>query len=244
MAPVLSRDNLSEQVARYLSDYIRQHNLKPGQSLPSEMQVGKELGVSRGIVREAFRSLVAAGLIEVSSGRRARVCPIGQGVLSQLFHHALVTDQVLPEQILEMRRVIEVGVVQLAAVRRLTMDVDRMHQLLAHMRSSLGDIDRYADYDVQFHQAIARATQNPLFALLVGSLREAVESSIRAGLRRRNRHQFERSLELHELVSAAIVAGDPEDAGRAMELHFDDAVHAVVTQSAKDGPLGNSPTST
>ena len=72
MSTILSRDTLSSQVARYVREHVRAYNLKPGDLLPSELQISRELEVSRGIVREAFRSLAAAGVIEIASGKRPR----------------------------------------------------------------------------------------------------------------------------------------------------------------------------
>ena len=62
------------------SDVASQHEaevlsggLEPGTKLPSERELALRLGVSRPLVREALRSLVERGLVEISPGRGAFV---------------------------------------------------------------------------------------------------------------------------------------------------------------------------
>ncbi len=230
----INRDNLSDQVARYLQGYMRDHNLRPGDPLPSEAEVCRALGVSRGIVREAFRSLAAAGLIEVSSGRRAQVRALSDASLTQLLQHAVATEQVTPGEILELRRTVEVGAAQLAASRRRPEDVEAIREAVKQMEKVLRDADRFVAHDFEFHVAIARATQNPLFTVLIRSLRKPIEDSIREGLRSRDSDQaWLRIQDLHTRILQAIVAGDPAQAGRFMELHFDDAISAVLAYGKK-----------
>src|SRR5438094_4609211 len=66
-------ENLADRVADYLIHYIRERGLTSGQPLPSEVQVAAKLKISRGIVREAYRSLRSAGILDVSPGRVPRV---------------------------------------------------------------------------------------------------------------------------------------------------------------------------
>lgn len=236
MNDIVNRNNLSDQVAAYLRNYISSHGLKIGDSLPSEMEVCDELGVSRGIVREAFRSLAAIGVIEVTSGKRARVHRLHDEVLAQLFDHAIRTDQITPAQVLEMRRVIETGAARLAAERRTPEDVEALIRAVQGMQDALPqNIDRYVAHDVQFHTDVARATHNPLFVFLVSSLRQSLADSIRAGLQGRTRDEQLRHIQdLHVAILEAITRGDPDSAMSTMGLHFDDALAAVSRQPAGD----------
>jgi len=236
MNDFVNRNNLSDQVAAYLRNYITSHGLKLGDSLPSEMEVCDELGVSRGIVREAFRSLAAIGVIEVTSGKRARVHRLRDEVLAQLFEHAIRTDQITAAQVLEMRRVIETGVARLAAERRTPEDVEALSGAVQGMQEALPQsIDRYVAHDVQFHIEVARAAHNPLFVFLVSSLRQSLGDSIRAGLQGRTRDdQLRHIQDLHAAILEAIARGDPDTATSTMGLHFDDALAAVSQQPAGD----------
>ena len=65
--------NLSDRVAHHLMEHIRTNGLASGERLPSEMRVSADLKISRGIVREAYRALRSAGILDISNGRHPRV---------------------------------------------------------------------------------------------------------------------------------------------------------------------------
>src|SRR6187455_2402230 len=83
--PNLMRPTLSAQVARHLLDLIAREGLKPGDTAPSEVQICRDLEVSRGSVREAYRTLAALGILEIESGRRPRLQSMNAAVLAQVF---------------------------------------------------------------------------------------------------------------------------------------------------------------
>ena len=93
--------SLTSQVERYIIALIRREQLKPGDAIPSEMQLVEQLGLSRSVVREAFRSLAALGIVEIRSGRKPRVKTFDSSVLELLLNFAASTAQVSLEQILE-----------------------------------------------------------------------------------------------------------------------------------------------
>jgi DNA-binding FadR family transcriptional regulator len=227
-APVVERVNLSEQVANYIRDAIRRDRLRPGDAVPSEMQVSEELGVSRGIVREAFRSLAAAGLVEVRSGKRPVVRSLDGEALTQLLHHAIVTEQIAPRQVLELRRVIEVGTVEMAAARRTAADLAEIGAAVVQMGAALDDVGQFLVGDLRFHLAIAGATQNPLVAVLVRSLREPIEDSMREVLRRRSAAaSIRRYHGFHQTILQALANQDAAQAAAVMAQHFEAALAAI-----------------
>ena len=63
----LDKPTLSAQVAHHLLDLITRERLRPGDAVPSEVQICRELGVSRGSVREAYRTLAALGMLEIET---------------------------------------------------------------------------------------------------------------------------------------------------------------------------------
>src|SRR5678809_1724016 len=113
--PTLQKPTLSAQVARHLLDLIQQQNLRPGDLVPSEVQICKDLQVSRGSVREAYRTLAALGILEIESGRRPRLRAIDPNVLTQVFDYALNTAQVNVAHVTETRRALELQTAQFAA---------------------------------------------------------------------------------------------------------------------------------
>src|SRR5580693_8194830 len=99
----MQNDSLTMRVTDYIFSYIRDNELSTGESLPSELRTSTDLSISRGVVREAFRSLEAAGIIEKENGRSPRVGVLNGSFLTTLLVHAIATSQVSVKQLLELR---------------------------------------------------------------------------------------------------------------------------------------------
>src|SRR4051794_19838097 len=99
--------SLVSKVIHDIRSMIRSEGLRIGDSLPSESAMGEKLGVSRAVVREAYRSMAALQLINVGNGRRAKVSAVDRDVLALVIDHGVQTDQVSVQQILDVRRTIE-----------------------------------------------------------------------------------------------------------------------------------------
>lgn len=218
----------SERVIRYLVGYIRRNQLAPGAKLPSEVQTSAELQVSRGIVREAYRSLSSAGVVEIANGRSPRVSHLSNRAFTQLIQHALSTQQISAEQVLELRGPIECRAAELAAKRRTEYDIAALKRHVAAMRAAGSRREPFVRADIRFHEIIGRATGNPLFGLIASALRESLEASMRAGFESRtSRAELNQVIEAHAAIVNAIDAGSARDARRLMSDHFEDARAAI-----------------
>src|SRR5215469_14219203 len=121
---LIRNDNLSERVTRYLVKLIQDNDLKPGDRVPSEVQVSGELRISRGVVRQAYHSLRTAGILEIAMGRSPRVGELSHAAFTPIFLHALSTEQVSVEDVLELRFAVEVHAAELAARHRSSWQVE------------------------------------------------------------------------------------------------------------------------
>jgi DNA-binding FadR family transcriptional regulator len=218
-----------EVAIRAINDRIRDGRLRVGDPIPSEAGIADELGVSRTVVREALRALAALGVVDLGNGRRARVGPIDNDVLGLVLDHAVHTDQVSIQQIYDVRRTIEMRTVSLAALRRLDVEAETIAAHAAAMRKAFSTPPDVMEHDIAFHGAIAVASRNPLFALVVGSFGLVTRQTWRIGWESRATDvQRMASVECHERVAAAIEARNPRAAEAAMAQHFDDSVRALL----------------
>ena len=119
--------NLSDRVAHHLMDHIRTNRLSSGSRLPSEVRLSADLKISRGIVREAYRALRSAGILEISNGRSPRVGALRSTSLIHLLQHAMATQQANAEQALDLRAAIEVRAAELAAEDRKSTRLNSSH---------------------------------------------------------------------------------------------------------------------
>lgn len=221
--------NLSDQVANYLIEYTRRHRLKSGEEVPSEGSLSHELKVSRGVVREAFRSLRTAGILDIANGRSPRVGRLTNQAVTQFLNHALHTEQASTAHALDVRNALEVRAAELAARNRSDDDAAALQREAAVMRASSRQRRRFIDADIRFHEILGRATGNPLFALLGSALREALDVSIRAGFdSRRTTAEHDRVAETHTNIADAVAARRPARARRLMQQHFTEATAFVL----------------
>jgi GntR family transcriptional regulator, transcriptional repressor for pyruvate dehydrogenase complex len=224
----LGHDSVSTQVVKHLLGKINDLQLRPGDEVDSEVQVSRELGVSRGSVREAYRILAALGVLDVANGRRPRIHAVNSSALAQIFGHALQIAQATPLHVQEFRRGVEVHGAQLAA--RFATDRQRatLRSLIADMRASMDDEARRRSADLAIHVTLAEASTNPLNTLILTALQSAISQSLRGDYQvQRSDAEIVRIIDVHEAVVEAVCAGDPVAAGSAMACHFDLSINSL-----------------
>ncbi|QCJ70945.1 FadR family transcriptional regulator [Providencia heimbachae] len=224
MHPLIEKQTLSEQVRSYVLSLISQSNLNPGDEIPSEKEIIERLGVSRGVVREAFQSLSILGILDISSGKKPKIQKLNSNPLETIFNHAIVTQQVNYRQVLELRRAIEVDSAVLAAIHGNKNDYIHLRKITDKMQQSLlvsNDWDLFIQSDIAFHLALAEISQNPLYGLMLKALRGALGGSISAGLLNQNNHEeHKKIIDIHFDILDAIERKDHVGTGLKMDTHF------------------------
>lgn len=212
-----------------ITRHIRENDLTPGDRLPSEAALSRELNVSRTVVREAFRSLAAMRIIEIANGKRATVAEIDHGAMSLMVEHGVLTQQISVQQVYDVRRTIESRIAALAALRRTDAEAADIVAAAAAMRAAMDAPDDLMVHDLAFHDILARASRNPLFALIVGALQGITRQTWAIGWRSRvTKADCDRMIRNHEEIARGVAEGDPVRAVAAMGQHFDESVKALV----------------
>jgi len=215
---VTREPRLSDKVADMMLETILSRRLQVGDRLPSERELGEQFGVSRTVVREAVRALVAKGVIEVRSGSGLRVAAVDAAVVSESMSLYLRGGALDFEKVHEVRALLEVHIAGLAAERATEDDLDRMRAVHERMRRETGDVEAAARDDLEFHRVIARATQNDLYLLLMDSI-----GSTLIDIRRENLGSGAAPMTLsqHEQVLERIAARNAAGARAAMAAHLE-----------------------
>ncbi|CAM5299639.1 FadR/GntR family transcriptional regulator [Streptomyces purpurascens] len=222
---------LADQVASTLSEEIESGRLAEGDRLPTEVELVRQLGVSRTVVREALSRLRNAGLIEPRQGIGVFVLPRRTRPLD--LEAADTKAKVL--QIVEVRRAMEGEAAHLAATRATPLDLARMRQALDAIDSAVAAGGDGVDEDLAFHRSIAESTGNTVLVSTLRYLGDVSRSGIRvtrANEARRNDF-IEAVRAEHHAILAAIEARDAEAARTAARLHMNHA--AARLQDADDG---------
>jgi GntR family transcriptional repressor for pyruvate dehydrogenase complex len=227
---IQERQTLSERVAHHIEQLIAENVLRPGDKLPPQRQLCAELGVSRTVVREAVHSLTAKGLLDLSVGRNGTTVrrPSADATAeSMTLYLKSGRGGVQTEQVLEVRRALEPAMAKLAATRRTSEDL-RVLESLAQIDLREIDGEGFVRWDEDFHTALARATHNEIFVLLLAAI-----NSWMYDLRRRAADVLRIApamSEQHGLIVEMLKAQDAEGAYQAMESHLDEA--AEIQQAA------------
>src|SRR6266702_331078 len=220
----MPNDSLTMRVTDYIFDHIRDNELSTGDSLPSELRTSTELSISRGIVREAFRSLEVAGILEKENGRSPKVGMLNSEFLTHLMLHAISTKQISVKQVLELRTSIEMLAAELAARKRTRSDIQRLRSAVEGMRQSVSKPATFVQHDLDFHDLINRASGNLLIEVICAAMHESMQESMRVGLiKRKGGADILKVVESHEMIVNAIEQQNAGLAGLLMKKHFAEA---------------------
>lgn len=175
------------------------------------------------MVREAVRSLVVKGLLEVRPGGRTLVRAPDPALVSEMMTMMLRTGRgdVAFAHMHEVRRLLEVEIAGLAAERRDQSDLPRIEAQLDAMVARQADPRQWAEADVAFHSAIATATHNPLYSVLLDSIVEMLLEIRLTGIRLPDTP--EKADHHHRAIFERISAGDRLGARKAMQAHLQEA---------------------
>lgn len=202
---------------------ITSGRLQPGERLPPEPELCVKTGVSRSTVREALRLLASQHLIVttrgVTGGSFVAHPDAEQLAEAMTTGFTLLTNSagVGLTDLLELRRALEVPAAGLAALRR---DDDQLAEVRgAFFDPAVDDLETMLAAHAAFHMAVAKATMNPLFELVVRPLYHAkfgedVTENLPPGYWR----QIDAD---HRLILDCLVMRDAESATRAAAQHLD-----------------------
>jgi DNA-binding FadR family transcriptional regulator len=172
-----------ETVLDHIKQRIADGSLKPGSQLPPEIELARELGLSRTPVREAVKVLAAAGVLSVKHGHGTFVSAGAQASLGQLLLFEIYLKDTTPQKLMEVRTLFERSCAELAAQRRTDEDLAAMRACIERLRPLVEadpiDFDATLEADLDFHRAIYRAAQNELVATLANFVLNMVSGWLR-----------------------------------------------------------------
>ena len=211
------RTSLSDDIVRQITDLISRGALRPGDRLPAERELCKQFGVGRTSLREALRSLIVMGILDVRLGEGTFVSDNQDKYLEKTLEWGLLLDPKVVEDLIETRLMLESQNAFLAAQRATAEDCEEIEQAIRGMEESLKSTKNYLEFDLKFHLAIARATRNKILYQLLSMTRGYLQEWIKKALSRR---QAELSLREHEKILEALRSSNPEQARSAMTAHI------------------------
>lgn len=228
-----ARQSVSDMVFERLKRSIVAGEWQPGEKIPSEDRLCKEMDVSRVSIRAAINRLSAIGLLESRQGGGTYVC-----MLSGAEHIGSIIPFIALERpdrisMFEFRKIIEVESAGLAAMRADVETVNEMRRLAIRMRES-ECAEQTALFDAQFHYIIAKATRNPIIIRVFEVLQDTYYALIKQNVDLIGVY----GARYHELICGAIESRDSALARQYMEEHLTTSMRIAAEMGEQVDPEG------
>jgi DNA-binding FadR family transcriptional regulator len=216
---------------------ILRGELRPGDPLPTEEELGGEPGVSRTVLREAVKVLAAKRLVESRPKTGTRVLPRSEWNLIDpdvmAWRLEADPDEQFFADVIDLRRIVEPEAAALAATRATDEEREELAESFEAMRKALEDDepDAYLSADLRFHAILLEACHNELLEQMAAMLR----ATFRALFIRTSATRAQ-ALPLHAAVLDAIRAGDAGAAEEATRTLIGDTAASLAAVRA-DGAM-------
>ena len=210
----IKREQASMQVRKHLCALAMRGELKPGDRLPTERQLARELCISRSSLREGIVHLTTFGVLKSVHG-------VGTFVAADLHYGQLEAISEFYNfpvwQMFETRLALEPQIAALAAKRATKRQIAALGEHVACLRGLEVTPQRLRVHDIRFHRMVALACGNPILSAMVDGVSASDEAKDRSW---EQSLDFEVEAEMHDRIYLAIKSRDPERARLAMEQHL------------------------
>ncbi|GAK02525.1 lactate-responsive regulator LldR [Geomicrobium sp. JCM 19037] len=221
-----------EEVADSLKGAIEKGDLKPGDRLESVEKLAERFAVGRSAIREALSALRATGLVDIRHGEGTFVRSYESIDLKIPYSSLLLVNPKEIKELLEVRKILEVGSVQAAAKHRTEEDLQQMKEALHLMNIHMDDEKLGEKADWAFHMQVARASKNDMLVRLLQSVADLTVETMLETRRIWLYSEKVRAEQLHEEHMAIYTAIEKRQVARAGELMMDhlQSVESLLSQ--------------
>ena len=215
----IRKTRVAEEIADRIRVLILDGTFPAGQALPAERSLAERFGVSRGSIRDAFRTLETIGLLVTRHGQGTFPQELDVNRLIAPLASVLSYRYELQDELLDLRRMFEPAVARAAATRVTDEDLADLERILHAQRQKLKTGRSAIVEDTAFHHVLARATRNRAVVSIMATLNDLLVESRKLTLKQKGRPG--RSILGHEAVVAALRRRDAGAAAEAMREHID-----------------------
>lgn len=221
LKPIKTR-KIYEEIVDQIRDLVARGDLKPGDRLPSERDLVERLQVSRASIREALSALEMMGLLEVRSGEGTFVRKLRSESVVAPLAWMLTMEKGTMLELLEVRKILEVQAVGIAAERADESDLKELFAALEDMREELSSLASDGKSDHRFHYAVTRATKNKIMIRLMDTISDLMKYMLKSSRSKLYEGKYTPALllEEHMRIYEAIKDKDSRKAREFMLHHL------------------------
>jgi len=209
---------LYQEVLLKINEIIEEDHLTVGDRLPSERELAERLNVGRSSIREALRALELLGLISTRRGEGTFIEEHTSHRLVEILSFFILRNEKSKKELLEIRTLIELDAVRLAAERITGEMVQKMEALIKKSEERLKSGAIPINEDYLFHQSIAIASNNHLLYKIWKLIVDYGRVILKESLQRYGRPEV--SIQEHRNILKALKEHDIEEAEKQMKFHL------------------------
>ena len=219
MFKAIKQVRVSDEIVNQMKNLISDGTLKPGDQLPPERELIKEFGVSRPTLREALKSLVAMGFLEVKQAKRTFVKSMISERMQDPLSLLIKTDTQKIFDLIEVRKAMEAWSAFHAAQRATEEDIKQLEFIIKEMKAAFEQGRNWEKEDADFHLAIAQATHNTIQTHIMSTIYDLLRESVARVFT--DRTKVKKLLHQHDRIFSAIKNHSPEKARDRTLEHLD-----------------------
>jgi GntR family transcriptional repressor for pyruvate dehydrogenase complex len=216
----LLKKRIFDEVYDQLVSLINNGTLKPGEQLPPERILARDLNVSRQSIREALKRAESKGLVKVRQGEGTFILSAASDLLESPFLTMMTEEVGKIYEFIEIRKLIEVWCAQKAAQFTTARDLKKMEKALSEMEGLIDSREILGKPDIDFHIAVAEASHNTLMVHMMTTIRQIFQSMFKISNFTRRPGKNRILIRQHREIYDAIKKKDPELARRKMDQHL------------------------
>lgn len=212
----IENQGVTTAVIQRIRSALLRGELKPGDKLPSELDLAKSLGVARPSVREALKILESLGVLEIRRGSGTLVSDGSSPKVIDPLLFSLLLDRGSAYHILELRRMFETAYTQLAAENRDESDLQKMDEAIRQLEEAASRGEQTGALDLAFHRIVLEATKNPLVIKIGLTILELLSHSIDDAIR----VNPQKGISDHKKIREAIAKRDLQEVREVVQDSF------------------------
>jgi len=224
MLEPIKTEKLYNIIMRRITEFIKEQKLELGDRLPPERELATVLSVSRASVRQAITALAAQGIISVRHGDGNYISNTNSDSHTlELFGHFLAGSQINPDEILEVRIMLECEAARLCALRADDNQLVLLQDLLERKRRLNGKENSLSNMNKDLHNAITTGAKNSALLRIMDVVWDIMGSNMWPLLKKESsdrKEQIKLHLDQHERIVEAICARNGQLAYNEMFNHL------------------------
>lgn len=182
LAPIYST-SIVQQVIDRLSQAIISGELKPGDKIPTEPELAESFKIGRSSIREGIRILIAYGVLEIRRPEGTFVCKdFSAKMINPVLYNIILHQEDSYSDLIGLRKMVEYGIMQTIIKQGVTKEAIALIQKKANILTNIlnttpEDTEAVLDADIEFHETLARLTNNSLILMINNMIVELTKVS-------------------------------------------------------------------